>query len=48
MRAERVTEDEILAVLRRHGHQSPAGVAAVIIETDSSFKVLAERDGSDR
>lgn len=46
LRKERVTEDEILAVVRGHGHASIADAGAIVLETDGSFHVidLAESD----
>lgn len=38
--AERVTREEVLAVLRSNGVEDPADVAAVVLETDGSFSVL--------
>ena len=40
LRVERVTREEVLAVLRSNGVDDPAGVAAVVLETDGSFSVL--------
>lgn len=40
LRAERVTREEVLAVLRSQGVSDPAGVVAVVLETDGSFSVL--------
>ena len=40
LRAERVTREEVLAVLRSNGVDDPASVAAVVLETDGSFSVL--------
>ena len=40
LRAERVTREEVLAVLRTNGADDPASVAAVVLETDGSFSVL--------
>ncbi len=42
MRAERVTEDEIRAAVRSSGYADPSQVAAVVLETDGSFSVIAE------
>jgi uncharacterized membrane protein YcaP (DUF421 family) len=42
MRRERVTHDEILAAVRQKGHDSPAGVRSVVIETDGSMSVIAD------
>ena len=41
MRAQRVTREEILAVLRGSGEIGPTEVAAVVLETDGSFSVLS-------
>jgi len=44
MRKARVTEDELMTVLRSDGHRAdPEGVAAIILESDGSFSVI---DGS--
>lgn len=40
MEAERVTEDEILAAIRRRGFGNMKEVGAVILETNSSLSVL--------
>lgn len=40
MKRERVTEEEILAALRRQGIAEIEDVEAVMLETDSSFSVL--------
>lgn len=40
MRAERMTEDEVLAALRATGQADPAGVEAVVLETDGSLSVV--------
>ena len=40
LRAERVTREGVLAVLRSNGLSDPATVAAVVLETDGSFSVL--------
>ena len=42
MRDERVSADEILAAVRAEGHADYADVAAVVLETDGSFSVMAE------
>ena len=41
LRAERVTEDEIRAAVRAAGHASLENTAAVVLETDGSFSVIA-------
>ena len=46
MRRERVTEDEIRAAVRASGHSDPLQVAAVVLETDGSFSVVAEASAS--
>ncbi len=40
LRAERVTREELLHVLRSGGVTDPANVASVVLETDGSFTVL--------
>lgn len=40
LRAERVTREEVLYILRSNGVTDPADVAAVVLETDGSFSVL--------
>jgi len=47
MRRERVTREEIIAAMRGSGSVSPADVAAVILETDGSFSVIAGAGGAD-
>jgi uncharacterized membrane protein YcaP (DUF421 family) len=46
MRSERVTEDEIRAAVRSSGQADPSQVAAVVLETDGSFSVIAEAPAS--
>lgn len=43
MRAERVTEDELAAAARKHGHDDLGDVAAIILETDGSLSVIGRR-----
>lgn len=43
MRAQRVTREELLAVLRTNGTAEPGTVAAIVLETDGSFSVLSNR-----
>lgn len=43
LRRERVTETELLAALRGHGIGELSGVHAVVLETDGSFSVVADR-----
>ena len=42
MRAERVTEHELLAALRQHGVASVAGAAAVVLENNGELSVLQQ------
>ena len=44
MRRERVTEAELLQVLRQQGASSPGRTAALILETDGTFSVVPEPD----
>jgi uncharacterized membrane protein YcaP (DUF421 family) len=44
LKAERVTEGEILQALRTQGIASPDQVGAVVLETDGSFSVLQNID----
>lgn len=46
MRRERVTEQELLATVRANGIASLEQVAAVVLETDGSFSVIEQLDGS--
>jgi uncharacterized membrane protein YcaP (DUF421 family) len=45
LRAERMTEDEVRAAARAHGHASLETVVAVVLETDGSVSVLP-REGN--
>ncbi len=47
MKRERVTEDEVLAVIRGSGIGSVDGVHAVVLETDASLHVLPGDAGPD-
>jgi len=40
MRRERITREEMLAAMRLAGHDGPAGVASVVLETDGSMSVV--------
>ncbi|MDX6751424.1 DUF421 domain-containing protein [Geminicoccaceae bacterium 1502E] len=42
MRAERVSQDEVLAALRGSGLADPFRIEAVILETDGSFSVIPD------
>lgn len=42
MRRERVTESEVRAALRSHGHSTVDHAAAVVLETDGTFSVIAD------
>ncbi len=47
LKRERVTEQEVLCAIRSHGFGDIADIAAVVIETDGSFSVVArERAGA--
>lgn len=45
MRRERVTRDEIMAALRQSGHDDPAAIRSVTLETDGSLSVVPMHDG---
>jgi uncharacterized membrane protein YcaP (DUF421 family) len=47
MRAERITQDEILAAVRASGAADPGQVTAVVLETDGSLSVVTDRDQAD-
>lgn len=42
LRKERVTEEEVVAAIRAQGVADLASVAAVVLETDGSFSVIAD------
>jgi uncharacterized membrane protein YcaP (DUF421 family) len=44
MRRARVTEVELLAAVRSHGESELENVAAIVLETDGSFSVIARRE----
>ncbi|CAN5732282.1 DUF421 domain-containing protein [soil metagenome] len=46
MRRQRVTEEEVRSGVRESGHLSLDAVAAVVLETDGSFSVIATSDGN--
>ncbi|WP_375263496.1 DUF421 domain-containing protein [Palleronia sp.] len=46
LRRQRVTENELMTVIRQSSARAPENTAAVILETDGSFSVVAE-DGAD-
>lgn len=48
MSRERVTREEVLAVLRANGKSEVESVEAVVLETDGSFSVLSSADGQSR
>lgn len=41
MRRERVSQNEVLAAMRQAGHDVPAAVRSVVLETDGSMSVVA-------
>lgn len=45
LRRERVTEDELMTVIRTSPTSDPDEVAAVILESDGSFSVIPRPDG---
>jgi uncharacterized membrane protein YcaP (DUF421 family) len=45
LRRTRVTEDEVLAAVRNGGHANLEDTAAVVLETDGAFSVVASADG---
>lgn len=45
MRAQRITEAEVLAALRGSGASDPRQVAAVVLETDGSLSVVRDASG---
>ncbi len=45
---ERVTEEELRSAVRKGGHGDLRDVAAVVLETDGSFSVIANDDAGDR
>ncbi|PAP78103.1 DUF421 domain-containing protein [Rubrivirga marina] len=47
MRAERVTREEIRGAIRDAGHAGTDGVAAVVLESDGAFSVLARVPAGD-
>jgi uncharacterized membrane protein YcaP (DUF421 family) len=47
MKAERVSEDEILVAIRGQGHTSLAQTHALVLKTDGSFSVLVKVPGED-
>lgn len=44
LRAERVTEGEALAAIRKQGHGRVEKITALVLETDGSFSVIGARD----
>jgi uncharacterized membrane protein YcaP (DUF421 family) len=45
MRRARVSEDEVLAAVRKQGESEIGSVYAVVLETDGSFSVIAGHEG---
>jgi uncharacterized membrane protein YcaP (DUF421 family) len=45
LRRTRVTEDEVLAAVRNEGHTDLRDAAAVVLETDGAFSVIARTAG---
>lgn len=46
IRAQRVSEEEVLQAVRQQGFASVADVHAVVLETDGSFSVISEASTS--
>ena len=42
MKAERVTQDEVVAAVRKEGHGRIEDIAAVVLETDGSLSVIVD------
>ena len=47
MSEERVTHSEVLAAIRKKGHGRTEDIAAVVLETDGDFSVIAEGRAAD-
>lgn len=45
LRAQRVSEEELLQAVRQQGHASVADTHAVVLETDGSFSVIGRASG---
>lgn len=48
MSAERVTQEEIAAAVRKAGYGDLSLIAAVVLETDGSFSVVPKGDAGDQ
>ncbi len=48
LKAERITESEVRSAIRKAGIGDLAAVAAVVLETDGSFSVIAADRAGDR
>jgi uncharacterized membrane protein YcaP (DUF421 family) len=48
LRRTRVTEDEVRAAVRSQGHGDLGDIAAVVLETDGAFSVVARTDAGTR
>lgn len=48
LKRERVTREEVMAAIRGSGHGDPSRMAAVVLETDGSFSVIARDQAGDR
>jgi len=46
LKQARVTEDEVMSAIRRHGIDAVEDVAAVVLETDGSFAVVGRTDSA--
>lgn len=48
LKAVRITEDEVRAAVRQHGHGSLAAIDLAVLETDGSLSVVAADKAGDR
>lgn len=46
LKQQRITESEVLAAIRANGQAAKEDIAAVVLETDGSFSVIAKAKGS--
>ncbi|HSK72562.1 MAG TPA: YetF domain-containing protein [Pyrinomonadaceae bacterium] len=46
LKQQRITESEILAAIRENGQAAREDIAAIVLETDGSFSVIAKIEGS--
>lgn len=46
LRRERVTQEEVRAAMRSQGHDDPALIRSVVLETDGSMSIIARQDSA--